>query len=67
MLEQRIKELESQLVTANESIVQLTKTNAELTSGLAQAELQNRRNRRNSRRDEGSLREQITSLQNRRG
>lgn len=66
MSELRIKELDAQLLTANETIAQLTKANAELTAGLATAEVQNKKLRRNSRNDSNTLREEISSLQKRR-
>jgi phage shock protein A len=67
MPEQRIKELELQLVTANASIVTLTATNAELTRDLADAESRNKKLKRSARQDESSFKEQLTIAQNRRG
>ena len=67
MLELRIKELEVELMAANASVAQLTRLNTELTAGLASAETMLKKARRNSRNDSNSLRDQITTLQNRRG
>lgn len=67
MLELRIKELEVELLAANAAVAQLTKLNTELTAGLASAEIMLKKARRNSRNDSSNLREQITTLQNRRG
>jgi predicted nucleic acid-binding Zn-ribbon protein len=67
MSEQRIKELELQLVEANESVARLTKANTELTAGLEYAERMLKKAKRNSRSDSDSLRTQISNLQNRRG
>ena len=66
MPEQRITELEAQLSVAQESILQLTRTNAELTAGLKAAEVAFKRVRRTARQDGNTLREQITTLQSRR-
>jgi predicted nucleic acid-binding Zn-ribbon protein len=67
VLEQRIKELEGQLVTANANITELTKTNASLTASLSSSELHLKRSRRNARQDGAAMRDQITTLQSRRG
>lgn len=67
MPENRIKNLEAELLAATDMVAQLTKANAELTVGLANAETMLKKARRNSRNDASSLREQITGLQNRRG
>ncbi len=67
MLELRIKELEVELLAANASVALLTKLNTELTAGLASAETMLKKARRNSRNDSSMLRDQITTLQNRRG
>ncbi len=67
MPELLIKELEMQLLAANATVALLTKSNAELTAGLASAETMLKKARRNSRNDSSVLRDQITSLQNRRG
>jgi len=65
--DQRIKDLEDLLVTARASIAELTRANAGLTESLANAELALKRSRRNARQDGNTLRNEITSLQNRRG
>ncbi|MES2693037.1 MAG: hypothetical protein V4773_06155 [Verrucomicrobiota bacterium] len=67
MSEQRIKELELQLATANESVTTLTRQNAELTEKLSDSELLNKKMKRSARRDESSLKEQIAIAQSRRG
>jgi len=67
MSEQRIKELEQQLVVANENVARLTQANTELTAGLEYAERMLKKAKRNSRSDSDSLRTQISNLQNRRG
>lgn len=67
MSEQRIKELEEQLLAAQGSIAELTKANATLTASLAEAGLALKRSRRNARQDGNTLRDEISSLQNRRG
>ena len=67
MPEVRIKELEVELLAANASVALLTKLNTELTAGLASAETMLKKARRNSRNDSSMLRDQITTLQNRRG
>ena len=66
MPEQRIKELEAQLLIAQGSIADLTKANATLTSLLADADLALKRSRRNARQDGNTLREEISTLQKRR-
>ena len=63
MPEERIQELEAQLLAANQSVARLTQSNAELTRGLAEAETHAKKLRRNSRRDEDSLRQQIATSQ----
>jgi uncharacterized coiled-coil protein SlyX len=67
MPEQRIKELEAQLAVAQGCIADLTKTNATLTALVAEAELALKRSRRNARQDGNTLRDEISSLQKRRG
>jgi hypothetical protein len=67
MPEQRIKELEAQLLAAQGNIAELTKTNAALAASLADAELALKRSRRNARQDGNTLRDEISSLQKRRG
>lgn len=67
MPEQRIQELEAQLLTANESVAKLTKDNAELTERLNASELAFKRVRRTARQDGNTLRDEIAVLQKRRG
>jgi hypothetical protein len=67
MLEQRIKDLESQLVTAGETVASLKGSNAELTERLSDAETRNKKLKRSSRRDESSFKEQLAASQGRRG
>jgi F0F1-type ATP synthase membrane subunit b/b' len=67
MPEQRIKELETQLLAAQGNIAELTKTNATLTASLADADLALKRSRRNARQDGNTLRDEISNLQSRRG
>ena len=67
MPQQRIQDLEAQLLTALGTIAELTKTNAELTASLAVAELALKRSRRNARQDGNTLRDEISVLQRRRG
>ena len=66
MSEQRVKELEIQLLAAQENIIQLTKANGELTAGLKDAETAFKRVRRNARQDGNTLRAEIDVLQRRR-
>jgi hypothetical protein len=66
MPEQRIKELETQLRAAQESIIHLTKVNSELTAGLKAAEVAFKRVRRTARQDGNTLRDEISVLQRRR-
>jgi uncharacterized coiled-coil protein SlyX len=67
MFEERIKELESQLATAGETVASLTRLNAELTERLSDAETRNKKLKRSARRDESSLKEQLAVAQSRRG
>ena len=67
MPEQRIKDLELQLVTAQASITALTATNAELTRNLSDAESRNKKLQRSARQDESAFKEQLSVAQNRRG
>jgi len=67
MPEERILELEQQLAAANEVVAKLTLANAELTKQSADAELRNKKLKRSSRRDESSLRQQLTIAQRHRG
>ena len=62
----RIHELEQQLLIANEAVAKLTLANAELTKQLSSADTQNKKLKRSSRRDESSLRQQLTAAQSRR-
>jgi hypothetical protein len=65
--EQRIQELEVMLAAAQASIAALTQANAGLTESLANVELALKRSRRNARQDGNALRDEISTLQNRRG
>jgi hypothetical protein len=65
--EERITELELQLVASNETVAKLTLANTELTGRLADADLRNRKLKRNARSDESSLRSQLAVAQSRRG
>jgi hypothetical protein len=67
MFEARIKELELQLAAANESLAALTLVNTGLTSQLADAEVRNRKMKRNSRQAESSFNEKLAVAQSRRG
>lgn len=66
MSEQRILELEQQLLTANEAVAKLTLSNVELTRQLSDAESRNMKLKRTSRRDESSFRQQLSVAQSRR-
>lgn len=66
MHEARILELEQRLSAANDTVAQLTRTNAELTRQLADAEARNKKLKRNSRNEESALKQQISDAQNRR-
>lgn len=67
MPEDRIKELEAELLTANESVAKLTQANAELTEQLKSSEQAFKRVRRTARQDGNTLRDEIAVLQRRRG
>lgn len=67
MPEQRIKDLESQLLTANETIAKLTAANAILTESVLVADVRNRKLRRSARNDESNFRDQLTIANNRKG
>jgi F0F1-type ATP synthase membrane subunit b/b' len=67
MSEQRIKELEAELLAANESVAKLTQANAELTGQLKSSEQAFKRVRRSARQDGNTLRDEIAVLQKRRG
>jgi hypothetical protein len=47
-------------------LAQLSHSNADLTRQLADAEMRNKKLKRNSRNDESGLKQQITDAQNRR-
>lgn len=66
MHEQRIAELEQLLAAARQSAATLTLTNQELARQLADAEMRNKKLKRNSRNDESALKQQIADAQNRR-
>jgi phage shock protein A len=61
---QRIMELEQQLVTANAAVAQLTVSVTELTAQVADAELRNKKLRRNSKNSESSFKDQLAMAQN---
>ncbi len=65
MPEQRIKDLEFQLLTANASIAALTTTNLELARDLSDAELRNKKLKRSARQDESTFKAQLSVAQNR--
>lgn len=56
---QRIAELEQLLFVANESVTRLTLANTQLTTELSGTESRNRKLRRNARRDDRRIKEQI--------
>jgi phage shock protein A len=63
MPEQRIKELEGQLLVANTSITTLTASNLELTRHLNDAESRNKKLKRSARRDGNSFKDQLATAQ----
>lgn len=67
MPEQKIKELEAQLLAANTKVTELTLANAELSLRIKAGELAFKRVRRNARQDSNTLRDEISVLQKRRG
>jgi len=67
MSEERIKELEDLLVTANASVARLTLANTELTKQLGDAETRNKKLKRTSRHEASSFRDQLASAQRNRG
>lgn len=67
MSDERIGELETQLLAANASIATLTAANLELTRGLADADCRNKKLKRTAKRDESSLKDQLLAAQTRRG
>jgi len=60
---QRIMELEQQLVTANDTVAKLTLSVTELTAQVADAELRNKKLRRNSKNSESSFKDQLAMAQ----
>lgn len=62
----RIHELEQQLLAANEAVAKLTLANAELTKKLTDAEAQRLKMKRSAKRDESSLRQQLSAAQSKR-
>ena len=67
MSDERIRELELQLAAANASIATLTATGIELTRGLTDAELRNKKLRRNARREESAFKNELAVAQSKRG
>jgi uncharacterized coiled-coil protein SlyX len=65
--EERIAELELQLVTSSDTVAKLTLVNTELTGQLAESEHRNKKLKRNARSDESTFRSQLAVAQNRRG
>jgi hypothetical protein len=65
MSEQRILELEQQLLTANEAMAKLTLSNTDLTRQLSDADTRNKKLKRSSRRDEWAFKEQLSIAQSR--
>jgi hypothetical protein len=63
MSEQRIIELEAQLVTANAALELSNKANLQLKTDLAAAELSNKRIRRSARQDETKFKSQLDTAQ----
>ncbi len=66
MPQARIIELEALLSVANDTVAKLTRANADLTQQVADAEMRNKKLKRNSRNDESALKQQLTDAQNRR-
>jgi phage shock protein A len=67
MPEQSIEDLARQLSAASETVLSLTRQNAELTSRLSDAESRNKKLKRSARRDESSFKEQLATAQSKRG
>ena len=67
MSEERIKELELLLVTANASVATLTRANTILASDLSDAEVRNKKLRRKSRKTESAFKQELALAQSRRG
>ena len=63
----QIIDLALQLDVAHEALAKLTLANAELTRLLAEAGSRNKKLKRSSRNDESSFRDQLASVQSRRG
>jgi hypothetical protein len=63
MHEERIRELEALLLTANQALALSTQANLKLKSDLAAVELAGKRMRRNARQDESNLKTQLDSAQ----
>jgi phage shock protein A len=63
---QRILELEQQLVTAHATVANLTASVTALTAQVADAELRNKKLRRNSKNSESSFKDQLAMAQNHR-
>ena len=61
---QRIAELESLLLLANDSVTKLTASNAELTTQLETAEVRNRKLKKRAGRDERDHKEALSAAQN---
>ena len=62
---ERILQLETSLTAATSEITRLTLANTELAKQLADADMRNKRLRRSSKRDESSLRAELSVAQNR--
>ena len=56
-------ELEQQLVTANATVAQLTVSVTALTAQVADAELRNKKLRRNSKNSESTFKDQLAMAQ----
>jgi hypothetical protein len=67
MSQERIAELELQLAAATAAVATLTLANTGLTEQLEESELRAKKLRRNSKRDESSLKQQLATAQSRRG
>ncbi|OYV01958.1 MAG: hypothetical protein CFE26_22500 [Verrucomicrobiales bacterium VVV1] len=67
MPQNRIVELEQQLITAQSAVAALTVANAALTEQLSDADGRARKLKRMSRNHESSLKEQLAVAQSRRG
>ncbi len=67
MSQERIAALELQLAAATAAVATLTLANTGLTAQLEESELRAKKLRRNSKRDESALKQQLATAQNRRG